>query len=199
MDKFLLTSLQFNKEDFLPLKKYFSSETAFYMFIDMLKEEKKLTIAKVKKIRSEEQNAYYWGGVIPFIHALKPFAFLANKNLNDKVKDPMSEQVFEVSNLYHELLKHEFNGIRIPARDGKMKYVGINTSTLNTTQFGDYLLRIGSWVSENYGMSIPSPEDYEKWLLNSKVDESNFIERYITQNKYTNPEDLDIDLTQTPF
>lgn len=199
MDKFLLTSLNFNKDDFLPLKKYFSSETAYYTFLEMIKEDKKILISKVKRIRSEEQNAYYWGGVIPFIHALKPFAFLAEKNLNDKVKDPNSERIFTVSELYHEMLKHEFNGIRVPSREGKLKHIGVNTATLNTQQFGDYILRIGNWVSENFGMPIPTPEDYEKWLMQSGLDDTNFIQDYINKNKYPDPEDFDIDLTQTPF
>jgi hypothetical protein len=91
MDKFLLTAVQFDKEDFRAIKKYFSSDTAWAMFCEMLKDEKKITIAKVKKIRSEEQNAYYWGGVIPFIHALKPFKFLEKKKLSDKISTKTSE------------------------------------------------------------------------------------------------------------
>lgn len=199
MNKFLLTSMQFDKKDFEPLKKYFTSETAYYLFLEMLKEEKRINIEKVKKIRSDEQNAYYWGGVIPFIHALKPFTFLANKNLNDKIKDPLSGQVFTVSNLYHEILKHEFNGIRIPARDGTMKHIGVNTSTLNTIQFGDYILRIGNWISENYGMPIPTPEDYQKWLMQAGLEDKDFIQKYIEANKYPNPEDLELDLSEIPF
>lgn len=95
---------------------------------------------------SDEARGFYFGGVINgTIKRLSGFEGMST----DEV---------------HELLKREFNGVEI--RDpvtGNNTRLGKSIAINSSRRFQEYLLRIGDWLMENYGQSMPDPEDYKSW------------------------------------
>jgi len=100
-------------------------------------EGKKIQVAvrKYKTQRSENQNKYYWGVVI---------AMLGNEFGYD------SEEM-------HEALKFKFL-----KKEGKLTTVR-STASLTTTEFEIYLDKVKRWVSEEYDIVIPDPNEVEAW------------------------------------
>lgn len=90
--------------------------------------------------RSNQQNRYYWGAVLPIIQdAMK------------KVGVSMSiEQV-------HELLKYKFLQIEYVTTDGEIINSVGSTKELNPSEFNDYLEKITEWSAMYLGVEIPEP------------------------------------------
>lgn len=101
-----------------------------------------ITIKKHKTKRSNEQNAYYWGVVIPI---------LADHFGHDNAED------------MHEDLKQEFNPIESKVKPGKM--IGGTTTKLSTVDFfsaeTSYVERICRWASMEHELYIPPPKKVE--------------------------------------
>lgn len=102
-----------------------------------------LTIEKKKKSRSLNQNAYYWGVVIPMVRA----------GLHDLGMKLSRQEV-------HELLKLKFLKKEIINENtGEVfEYIG-GSSELTTTEFMDYIAELQQWSAEYLNIEIPSPNE----------------------------------------
>ena len=102
-----------------------------------------ITIRKHKEKRSNDQNRYYFGVVIPI---------LADYFGHDSVES------------MHEDLKLEFNPV--PSKIDTTKIIGGSTTKLSTEEFfskeDSYVNRICRWSAEKYGLYIPPPKKAEK-------------------------------------
>jgi hypothetical protein len=96
-----------------------------------------LTVERMKRTRSNNQNAYYWGVVVAEIE-------------KHTGHDP--EQI-------HGLLKQMFSPKWHYPNGGSLKTLGIPTSTtrLDTLQFVEYTERCRMWSNEFLGLQIPLP------------------------------------------
>jgi hypothetical protein len=102
----------------------------------------RITIEEQTKKRSDYQNAYYWGCVLPAV--METY----NKAVPEKDRLDIEDT--------HELCKREFNFRYIETKSGQSK-LGRSTASLSTIQFGEYLDRIKHWGDEN-GVYIPDPD-----------------------------------------
>ena len=101
-----------------------------------------ITIRKHKSKRSNDQNAYYWGVVIPI---------LADYFGHDNTED------------MHQDLKQAFNPVK--SKIDPDKIIGGTTTKLSTVDFysaeNSYIERICRWASMEYGVFIPAPKKVE--------------------------------------
>lgn len=109
-----------------------------------------VSIQKAKKKRSNPQNAFYWGVVIPILkNAFIELGYLWNDDAtHDFIKkvvaetDPETiteEVVFKSSGLIETRIK--------------------STSELTTTEFCQYVETIQRWSAENLDIYIPDPNE----------------------------------------
>jgi len=91
---------------------------------------------EAKKVRSLQQNSYYWGVVI--------------KHISDHLGYTDQET--------HELMKVTHNAKNLIVNGEEIK-IGISTSVLSTIQFEEYLEKIRQWASIYLGVSIPLPHE----------------------------------------
>lgn len=105
--------------------------------------EIEVRIRRRRKHRSDNQNRYYWGVVVPMIQA-------GIKDLGDIVG---AEQV-------HELLKARFLGKDKIDRDtGEVMYrVPGSTAGLTTIQFMEFIAQCQQFAAEFLGVVIPDPD-----------------------------------------
>lgn len=104
-----------------------------------------ITMKKYRKSRSNKQNAFYHGCLIPYvIDGL--VAMGTNKNLLS------AENV-------HEMLKAKFLGEDIPNEHGEFIRINWSTTDLSTTEFMEYIADIQQWAAEFLGIYIPSPNE----------------------------------------
>ena len=102
-----------------------------------------IVIRKHKEKRTNEQNKYYWGVVIPI---------LADYFGHDNAED------------MHEDLKLKFNPAESKIDQGKI--IGGTTTKLSTVDFysaeDSYIERICRWAASEYSIFIPPPKKSEK-------------------------------------
>jgi len=102
-----------------------------------------IIIRKHRDKRTNEQNRYYFGVVVPI---------LADHFGHDNLED------------MHEDLKLKFNPIGSKITPGKI--IGGTTTTLSTVEFmsaeDSYVERICRWSATEHGLFIPPPEKAEK-------------------------------------
>lgn len=100
-----------------------------------------LTIARGRKNRSLNQNSYYWGVVIPMVHAM----------LVEFGNDVGTEET-------HAFLKEHVGKLTAAVSDGSGKRLAIvkSSATLTTAEFEQHLERIKRWAA-NFGTVIPDP------------------------------------------
>lgn len=102
-----------------------------------------IQVTKAKrKGRSNSQNRYYWGVVIPHI----------TKVLRDYGHDLKQEEV-------HAFLKDKFLDRRSLTIMGEAHEVEPSTTDLSTTEFMTYTDRICLWAAQVLEVVIPSPHD----------------------------------------
>lgn len=107
-----------------------------------------LSVKSVKKKRSNDQNAYYWGVCVPLVQeAMNGFG-------NNFTKD-----------VVHEFLKKEFNFKEVEANEGNFIKVPDSTTDMTTTAFMDYILKIQQFAIDVLGIYIPDPN--EQLLIHS--------------------------------
>ena len=94
-----------------------------------------LIIQRHRKTRTNQQNRYYWGAIIPIL----------------------AEHFGYEDDELHQALKWIF----LRKKFGPLPTV-ISTTKLNTAQFTDYIDRIKRWASVNHNVVLPDPE--EIWL-----------------------------------
>ena len=102
-----------------------------------------IVIRKHSSKRTNEQNKYYWGVVIPI---------LADYFGHDNAED------------MHEDLKLKFNPAK--SKIDQDKIIGGTTTKLSTVDFysaeNSYIERIVRWAAEEYGIYCPPPKKAEK-------------------------------------
>ena len=102
-----------------------------------------IVIRKHRSKRSNEQNRYYWGVVVPIL-AL----YFGHDNSEDM----------------HTDLKEKFNPIESKLQSGKM--IGGTTTKLSTVDFysaeDSYVERICRWAASEFSIYIPPPKKAEK-------------------------------------
>lgn len=94
-----------------------------------------------KTTRSNHQNRYYWGAVLP----------------------PIAEYTGFTIDECHELCKHLFNQkpVRLEFKDGSINTLKISQSTtaLKTYEMENYLSQIRQWASLELGIYIGLPNE----------------------------------------
>lgn len=101
-----------------------------------------VTVRRKRKHRSEPQNRYYWGVVVPMIQS-------GIKDLGDLVT---TEQV-------HEFLKMRYlKKQKINEATGEVIYeVARSTASLTTVEFMDYIAHCIQFAAEYLGVNVPEP------------------------------------------
>jgi hypothetical protein len=105
-----------------------------------------ITFSKPKKSRSNNQNNFYWGVVLPLIQ----------KGLLDATGELRSN-----NNIHYNILLPLFaptNEI-INIDTGECINERLTSSEMTTTQFCQYILEIQKWAAEFLGIDIPSPNE----------------------------------------
>lgn len=120
-------------------------------------------VSSAKK-RSNQQNRYYHGLVVPMVR----------QGLKGIGNDVTLEET-------HEFLKAEFNYSEIVnTSTGEIKNIPLSTTRLTTIGFMEFIEKVQRWAAEWLGINIPSPNeqlsiDYEIALakydqdLNTKI------------------------------
>lgn len=95
-------------------------------------------IIKKKNRRSLLQNNFYWAVVV------------------QEVRLGLLEIGYRMTNEEtHYFLKQKFNPVEIPNAEGEAIQVPGSTTTLNKSEFSEYVERIAQWASEYLGVVIP--------------------------------------------
>lgn len=105
----------------------------------------KVTFERNKSIRSNSQNRYYWGVVLPYV--LDGFIELGNKLQRNN----------EGLSLIHDLMKSKFldNGTAIHDMHGELHSTASSTTILNKSEMSDYVDDIKDWAKEFLNVAIP--------------------------------------------
>lgn len=103
-----------------------------------------ITFEKIKKKRSNQQNAFYWGIVIVII-----------KSCLKSTGNNLSE------NDVHDLLRLKFlkETIAIKEDTGEVIERVKSTTELSTSQFMDYIAEIQQFAAEYFDVIIPDPNE----------------------------------------
>lgn len=102
-----------------------------------------INLKKARSKRSDQQNKYMWGVVIPYLQdGFKNIGYQLSK---DEV---------------HQFIKSKFNLIEIVnEKTGEAVAVPLSTTELTKTEFGEYLEKIFQFSAEFLGVVIPSPNE----------------------------------------
>lgn len=102
-----------------------------------------LVSIKSTKQRSTQQNAYYWGVVLPLVYeGLKAAGFESVRN---------NEDVHLITASLFLKVAEEKNGVKIEKI--------ISTTELSTVGFMEYLQNITIWAFDYLGIKIPEPNE----------------------------------------
>ncbi len=106
---------------------------------------KKVTVrvALYQKKRSNRENRYYWGCVIPLVTQF--FRDAGNMVDGDDTHDFLKLRVGKLAQ-------------NIVTPDGEVVKTLGSTAKLSTVEFEAYMLRIRAWAAE-YGLQIPEPNE----------------------------------------
>jgi len=102
-----------------------------------------ITVQKKKKFRSNMQNAYYWGVVVPIIK--QGLIDMGNECSNNDV---------------HEFLKAKFNFKELVNQTtGEVVNVPQSTANITTSAFMDYIASIQKFAAEFLNSYVPDPNE----------------------------------------
>jgi hypothetical protein len=102
------------------------------------------------KKRSNDQNSYYWGIVVPLVFkGLKDAGFDEVKTVEDA----------------HLIMKSLFLKKFIPGKDGEGMEIVRSTTDLKTIEFSEFLLSVWQWAAEYLGVQIPEPNEQLEFEL----------------------------------
>ena len=102
-----------------------------------------LTVHKKKNKRSNAQNAYYWGVVVP----------LVQEGVRDMGEKLTAEQI-------HEMLKREcLKGELVNTETGHIVNFARSTTGLTTVEFMDFVDDIHQFAAEFLNLQIPDPNE----------------------------------------
>lgn len=108
--------------------------------------EIEIKISKKKKTRSDSQNKYYWGCVVPIVKQGLIDAGYEREKINNSL-------------VVHDFLKSMFcKKIELISVDtGEILFLPPTTTSNSTTQMMEYFEDIKRWCAEFLGISIPDP------------------------------------------
>jgi len=114
-------------------------------------------VKRKAKRRSNDQNAYYWGVIIPIV--LQAFIDLGNELQHNNP---------EHAQIVHEFLKDKFlnNGLDLVDAKGQAHKTGASTRRLTTAQFDEYKNKIQQFGAEYLNVQIPDPNEQIEFILN---------------------------------
>lgn len=101
-----------------------------------------ISFTKARKSRSNQQNRYYWGCLIPILKS----------TLKDLGNEFTPEQV-------HDMLKYKFLKKDVHVKDGEFITKITSSTELSTSEFMDYIADIQRWSAEFFGVEIPDPNE----------------------------------------
>lgn len=102
-----------------------------------------VVVNKRKKKRSNPQNAYYWGVVVP----------LVREGLNGVGYDVSVDET-------HDFIKHKFALRSLVNKDtGEVLETTGSTTEMDTFDFSKFIEKIQIWSAEYLGVEIPSPNE----------------------------------------
>lgn len=102
-----------------------------------------ITIQRKKKTRSNQQNAYYWGAVLPIV----------KRAMRDAGHTLTQEDC-------HLMLRAKFLTKALPlGDDGEFIDHIRSTTELSTVDFLEYIEDIRMWCAEYLGVDIPEPNE----------------------------------------
>lgn len=102
----------------------------------------KIKVERKYKKRSNNQNAYYFGVVIPLI----------NERLRELGNEFSNQDV-------HEAMKAKFSVGEIVNENQVQEEFVRSTATLRTVEFMEYLDKITVWAAQFLGLAIPAPNE----------------------------------------
>lgn len=110
-----------------------------------------ITFSKPKKSRSNNQNRFYWGVVLP----------LVQNGLLDATGELRS-----VDNIHYKILLPLFAPLNeiVNKETGECISERLTSSEMTTTQFMEYIMEVQKWSAEFLSIDIPNPN--EENLLN---------------------------------
>lgn len=95
-----------------------------------------ITIKQERATRSNQQNRYWWGVVVPLI----------------------AEHLGYTNDEMHEALKYKF--LRLEAESAPADLPKIrSTASLNTKEFTDLIENVITWAGSEFGLQIPLPNE----------------------------------------
>lgn len=105
--------------------------------------EFQITVEKKKKSRSLNQNAYYWGVVIPMVRG-------AMHDLGMKLSRQEVHELLKLKFLKKEIINENTGEV--------FEYIG-GSSELTTKEFMDFIAELQQWSAEYLNIVIPSPNE----------------------------------------
>ena len=114
-----------------------------------------IIVRKKRRSRSLEQNAYYWGVVIPMV----------KEGLNDLGWQYDAEDT-------HEYLKEQYLRVEeLNEKTGELRIRTGSTKKITTTRFMEYIADIQQFASEELQTYIPDPNEQIKFeFLKTQLD-----------------------------
>lgn len=112
-----------------------------------------ITIQKKSKIRSNNQNAYYWGIVLPLVQ--------------NGLKEATGE-IRDYNSIHYQILLPLFSPTRdiVNLETGMVVSEKLTSSVMTTIEFIDYISSIQKWASEFLDINIPDPLEQEMMNFN---------------------------------
>jgi hypothetical protein len=103
-----------------------------------------ITIEKAKKQRSNQQNRFYYGCILPIVKScLKEAGHILNdESVHDLIKLKFLKETLFINEATGEVVE------RIKS-----------TTELSTSQFMDFLAEINNFTQEYFNVTLPSPND----------------------------------------
>lgn len=103
-----------------------------------------ITIQRKRKSRSNMQNAYYWGLVLPLVQ--------------DGLKDATGE-VRDLNSIHYQILLPLLSIDReiLNTDSGQVICEKLTSSEMTTTEFSEYVMNIQKWSAEFLNINIPDP------------------------------------------
>lgn len=126
-------------------------------FKDFLKKNPGILIDIAPKANpvSDQMRGYIFGALVPFMRQIDPGAW---ESMDD-------DQIYEV-------LKKNFNYFEafnpLTKRVERYGQSLLSTGKKNKKAM-EFIMRVGEWVLENYGMTLPDPEEYKQWRDNAPL------------------------------
>lgn len=120
--------------------------------ISQFKEGQKVEI-EVKKLasrRTNNQNAYYWGVIVPSFKAL--FSQIGHKLTNEEVHEAIRERFLKEDEIVDNDGEYLFRRVK-------------STAKLSKSQFIDYIDSCIEWAATYFNYEIPLPNEENNYKL----------------------------------